>query len=732
MFKPGKVAAAALACAVLLIGTFLGIAVPQASAASTSTWYFAEGYTGSGFQEYLCIANQSRSTASVAADFMFNGGGSKQATFSVGPQSRYTVDVNSVVGPGREVSVALSSANPCLVVERPLYFNYLGKWAGGDTTFGAPALSTAWYFAEGYTGADFDEYVCVLNPGAAAASLTFRFQTASSGEIVKTGLVAAHSRATFKVNDLLGRGFESSLALTSSSPVVAERPMYFSYVDPSGARRRGGDCVVGATVLARQAYFAEGTTRPGFDEWLTLQNPGATSISIGAAYQLGPGQGGPVSKSYLVGPRQRRTVRVAGEVGGGKDVSVMLSSANSFLAERPIYYSYQHSGLNLEGGQCAIGAALPQAEKFFAEGYTGPFFEEWMCIQNTSAATATVQVSYLTQEKGALPPHTLQVGAHSRATVFVNEDAGPNLQVATCVTVLGGSGIVVERPMYFDSGRWQIPTPAPTRGSLYGVCFSPYVTSDPTSGGGVTQGQVSSLLDKTSQYSGWIRTFGSEGEWAWMPALARARGMKIAGGCDIYTDLSRNANEVAALVGQAKARQVDYAVVGDEVLLGNVLGEDQLIGYINQVRAAGVPTGTSDSWTEWLSHPRLVAACDVILMNVYPYWEGQTVEGAAACVESAYQQVKQVAGAKTVIVETGWPSGGDTVGGAVPSFDNSARFLSEFAGWAAAHGVAYFYFEAFDEPWKASREGACGAAWGLWQSNGILKPQIAQVISTRQ
>jgi len=35
--------------------------------------------------------------------------------------------------------------------------------------------------------------------------------------------------------------------------------------------------------------------------------------------------------------------------------------------------------------------------------------------------------------------------------------------------------------------------------------------------------------------------------------------------------------------------------------------------------------------------------------------------------------------------------------------------------------VVYFYFEAFDEPWKAEYEGPQGAYWGLWENNGELK-----------
>ena len=496
---------------------------------------------------------------------------------------------------------------------------------------------------------------------------------------------------------------------------------------------------MGATALSGSLFFAEGTTRGGFDEWLTLQNPGTSAITVSATYQMGPGQGAPVARAYSVGALQRRTVPVAMEVGRGKDVSVLLSSPAPFLAERPMYYGFSHSGLDFQGASCSIGSPAAQTEKYFAEGYTGQFFEQWLCLQNTSKADAEVAITYMTQERGALGAKTITIGAGRRVTVFVNDDAGPNLQVSTRVRVVKGTGVMSESSIYFDKTRWPMPcskgaqsannVPVPA-GSLYGLCFSPYLVQDPSQGV-VATSTVSSLIRGVAKYSGWIRTFGSEGEWGEMPAQARSAGMHIAGGCDIYTDLGRNASEVAALTAQAKARQVDMAVVGDEVLLGSALSEDQLISYINQVKAAGVPTGTSDSWDEWLSHPRLMAACDVILINVYPYWEGCSVETAVGRVADYYRQVKAAAGNKTVIIETGWPTGGDVKESAVPGAANAARFLLEFMWWANSSGVPYFYFEAYDELWKASREGACGRYWGLWDENARLKPEIAAVIKPR-
>src|SRR5205823_2032677 len=45
--------------------------------AASKTWYFAEGFTGTGFQEYLTLANPSTSTVTANITYVFNGGGGK-------------------------------------------------------------------------------------------------------------------------------------------------------------------------------------------------------------------------------------------------------------------------------------------------------------------------------------------------------------------------------------------------------------------------------------------------------------------------------------------------------------------------------------------------------------------------------------------------------------------------------------------------------------------------------
>lgn len=415
-----------------------------------SPLYFAEGYTGVGFQEYLCLGNPQPQDARVAITYLFPDATTLARIVVIPAESRLTVFVNADVGADREVSVALESDRE-IAAERPMYFTYNAAWRGGHNAMGAPSPSTTWYFAEGYTGTGFDQWVCVLNPGNTEAELTFRFQTQEKGEQVREGFtVPARSRGSFKVNDFLGADLQNSLALESSAPVVAERPMYFDYRGTGGYNWQGGHCVMGATGLAQVYYFAEGTTRSGFEEWLTLQNPNPRSITVNASYQMGPGQGDAVQKSYAVRPGERHTVFVPGEVGAEKDVSVVLASTAFFLAERPMYFLYTGYGADWSGGDCIIGAKRAATEWFLAEGYTGEGYHTWLCLHNPGVEDAVVLLSYYSQEEGPLPARLLELPAGVRQTIFVNEHAGAGYQLST--RVISSEPIVVERPMYFDTG----------------------------------------------------------------------------------------------------------------------------------------------------------------------------------------------------------------------------------------------------------------------------------------
>ncbi len=447
----GNVAAAAMVIqdTQLVVGTQCEGGCQVWEARASELLYFAEGFTGNGFQEYLCLGNPQPRDIRAAITYLFPDTGSLTRIVEVPAESRLTVYVNADVGEGREVA-AVVEAEAEIAAERPMYFVYNGAWRGGHDAMGVPSPASDWYFAEGYTGDGFEQWICVLNPGAATADLTFRFQTQESGEQVRSGFsVPPRSRASFLVNEVLGAGMQNALKLEASAPVVAERPMYFDYRGTRDHHWQGGHCVMGSCELSQLYYFAEGTTRSGFEEWLTLQNPNPYGIVVSASYHMGPGQGAKVDKSYAVQPGERKTVFVPDEVGMGKDVSLVLASTSYFLAERPMYFRYTGFGADWSGGDCITGARSAAAGWFFAEGYTGEGYHTWLSVYNPGVEDARVLVSYYSQEEGPLAPRLLELPAGTRQTVFVNEHAGAGYQLST--RVMCSEPIVVERPMYFST-----------------------------------------------------------------------------------------------------------------------------------------------------------------------------------------------------------------------------------------------------------------------------------------
>src|SRR2546428_7444293 len=75
----------------------------------------------------------------------------------------------------------------------------------------------------------------------------------------------------------------------------------------------GGHDVVGALAPSSQFLFAEGTVRPGFVEYLTLQNPGGVAATATLAFQASNDSGGAVGVPHAVvsGPANSR---LAGKV----------------------------------------------------------------------------------------------------------------------------------------------------------------------------------------------------------------------------------------------------------------------------------------------------------------------------------------------------------------------------------------------------------------------------------
>jgi exo-beta-1,3-glucanase (GH17 family) len=279
-----------------------------------------------------------------------------------------------------------------------------------------------------------------------------------------------------------------------------------------------------------------------------------------------------------------------------------------------------------------------------------------------------------------------------------------------------------------------VETPADNvRYKTYGLNFSPYMDSqDPNKGAVVSSDQISSRLQIIKPYTSNVRTFGCTSGLEKAGPIAHGLGLKAAVGAWIGSNSAANELELSNLIAVGKAGGADMLIVGSEALLRGDLDETQLIGYIDRVRQAvpGIPVSYADTYAVLLSHPAVIGAVDVVMVNYYPYWEGISIDKAIARIRTVHPQVVAAAGTRKVVVsETGWPSDGNQYGEAVPSLSNAVRYFSDFVAWARANNVEYYYFEAFDEAWKADYEGPQGAHWGLWDRSGILKSGMAEVFN---
>ena len=407
-----------------------------------SSFYFAEGCTRQGFDEWLCLMNPGDSPTTAHITYMFTDGTTKSQDIPIGATTRATVKVNDAVGPDKDVSVKVTS-EAMIVAERPMYFNYKGAWTGGHNVMGSTLALSSFYFAEGYTGPGFEEWLCLMNPGDSPTTAHITYMFADGTTKSQDVAIGATTRTTVKVNDVVGEDKDVSAKISSDSPIVAERPMYFNY----RGKWTGGHDVVGAGSPGRSFYFAEGYTGQGFEEWLCLMNPGDSPTTAHLTYMFGDGSN--EKQDVRIEATSRATVKVNDVVGSDKNVSVNVEADSPIMAERPVYFNYAGAWT---GGHDVVGAGSPGCSFYFAEGYTGPGFEEWLCLMNPGDSSTTAHLTYMFGD-GSNKKQDVRIGATSQATVNVNAVVGRDKSVS--VKIEADSPIVAERPIYFDyGGKW--------------------------------------------------------------------------------------------------------------------------------------------------------------------------------------------------------------------------------------------------------------------------------------
>ena len=258
---------------------------------------------------------------------------------------------------------------------------------------------------------------------------------------------------------------------------------------------------------------------------------------------------------------------------------------------------------------------------------------------------------------------------------------------------------------------------------IHGICFSAYDEGQKP-GDQLSEAQVRRKLAILKPHISWVRTFSCTEGNEIIARVAHEMGIKTLVGAWLGDDLEKNEGEIEGLISLCKEGLVDVAAVGNEVLYREDLTVDVLIDYIKRVKeeVTEVPVGYVDAYYEFTDHPEVADVCDIILANCYPYWEGCSLEYSLMYMKQMYFEAQAAGKGKPVLItETGWPSSGQSIGGAHASFENSLKYFINAQRWSKSEDIPMFYFSSFDESWKIEKEGDVGASWGLWDKDEKLK-----------
>lgn len=345
------------------------------------SFYFADMSTVSGYYSFITILNPpGGSAAHITATYYAAGHqvGNPQ-TLTVQPGIRGTIIPTRL----NEHAAAVITSDQPVVVERPTYFGNInegnaGTVSGAASVVGAQNPTAKWLFAEGYTGSGAQENLVFANFGStdSTASLVLKYDNGHSQTIPVT--VPHLAQTIINVNSYYSNPLTSgcdtnpcqlspnvSAEISASSNIVVEREMFFHYNHNANGRTLsaiGGTDVTGqpGPATATAYSFAEGYTAPGFDEWLTLQNPTANTENI--SVNLVNGNGLTYSQTYPVGGNSRFTIDItalvlqhliqSGNSFSNYEVSMTVQSTSGpFVAERPMYWNASGT----QGGSDVIG-----------------------------------------------------------------------------------------------------------------------------------------------------------------------------------------------------------------------------------------------------------------------------------------------------------------------------------------------------------------------------------------
>jgi exo-beta-1,3-glucanase (GH17 family) len=286
--------------------------------------------------------------------------------------------------------------------------------------------------------------------------------------------------------------------------------------------------------------------------------------------------------------------------------------------------------------------------------------------------------------------------------------------VARTITAAGTQTTVLPPTPTFEENLGMLEEKLP---SLCWVAYSP-THFDPDAG--VVPSEDDIRADLQTLHDGGLRglvTYGSESTLRHIPRIAREVGFQgVIMGVWSPTSVEEVAYAVEA-VGY-----VDGYSVGNEGLFFGRYDFDTLKAAMDNLRATtGKPVATTEVLNSYYSNAQVRELGDWAFPNVHPYWNGvKDPQQAVVWTQQQFDNLNALFGGSSRIVvlkEVGLPTAGD------PELSEEGQ--AEYYKLLRSTDVKFFYFEAFDQPWKTSQP--VEPYWGLFRSDRSSKPVVNYV-----
>ena len=177
---------------------------------------------------------------------------------------------------------------------------------------------------------------------------------------------------------------------------------------------------------------------------------------------------------------------------------------------------------------------------------------------------------------------------------------------------------------------------------------------------------------------------------------------------------------------------------------------DQVLNAIEEIKNnipenIGVTIAT-DAGT-WNNRTIVVEKVDHLIVTSLPYWEGKDIGESIKIIKDNYDFVATKY-QKSVIMETGWPSSGDSINCSEASNKKQAEYVIRLEQELSKDDIPYFLFTGFSESWKkpitklqTTGDNNCDGIvknadnqnaenhWGIFTVDRKINPELSEFMS---